>query len=238
MNHYVASDIHGDLRGFMTLLSQCPYNPVTDRLYLLGDVIDYGEAGTGVLEYCVRHPEITLLKGNHEYFMEESLKDPDGVIARNWPAWGGIESMESLSWNSRDGFIEILSALPLTKMLTINSRQILLAHNGFNSKARLFCDHALINARKTIETDLYNRDHQFDAFCSIDFFLNYKEKEEKYPFTTEIILGHAPVQYISGDNSIFFGPNYTAIDCGRSKVKSGRIGMLRLEDMAEFYYPK
>lgn len=69
---YAFSDLHGQyglweqIRNFLQ---------PDDKVYCLGDCIDRGPAGYAILKEVLADKRITLLKGNHEQFMEICVGD-------------------------------------------------------------------------------------------------------------------------------------------------------------------
>lgn len=64
--HYVVSDIHGCYDRYMALLERIGFGD-SDRLYVLGDMLDRGPDGLRVLQDVVSRPNVLPLMGNHEY---------------------------------------------------------------------------------------------------------------------------------------------------------------------------
>ena len=62
---YCVSDIHGELDKFERLLDMIQLSD-SDRLYILGDVIDRGAMGVDILQRIMAAPNMTMLLGNHE----------------------------------------------------------------------------------------------------------------------------------------------------------------------------
>ena len=77
---YVMSDIHGCDGRYRNILKQIKLK-ADDHLYILGDVIDSGPNGLGILRETMKKENITLLMGNHEHMMLEVLADPDDADA-------------------------------------------------------------------------------------------------------------------------------------------------------------
>ena len=69
---FVTSDIHGyPLDAFLRLLEKAGFS-ASDRLYVIGDVIDRnGEGGVAMLRWMARQKNVALIKGNHEAMMLE-----------------------------------------------------------------------------------------------------------------------------------------------------------------------
>ena len=71
---YVLSDIHGNFEIFKRMLEKIQFNS-HDQLYILGDICDRGPCSLDIYFYIQKFDNITLLKGNHEYMMQEALKE-------------------------------------------------------------------------------------------------------------------------------------------------------------------
>lgn len=69
---YVMSDIHGCDARYRDILKQIKLK-AEDHLYILGDVIDRGPNGLGILRDIMKKDNTTLLLGNHEHMMLEAL---------------------------------------------------------------------------------------------------------------------------------------------------------------------
>jgi diadenosine tetraphosphatase ApaH/serine/threonine PP2A family protein phosphatase len=64
--HIFIGDIHGCLEEFDELLQKISYNPNSDRLILLGDLIDRGPDSVGVVQRA-RELKLECVMGNHEH---------------------------------------------------------------------------------------------------------------------------------------------------------------------------
>ena len=69
---YVISDLHGYYDLFIKLLEKISFSEF-DLLYIIGDVCDRGPDSLKILFYIQEHDNIILIKGNHEYMMQEAL---------------------------------------------------------------------------------------------------------------------------------------------------------------------
>ena len=118
----VVGDIHGKLRLFNRLLDEMEYRPETDRLVLIGDLIDRGEDSRGVVERAIALKEaaperVTVLRGNHEQMMIEWVDDQEGPEAELWYFNGGIETLRSYASGDSDiqlprYHVDFLAGLP------------------------------------------------------------------------------------------------------------------------------
>lgn len=96
---YAFGDIHGraDLlkKMFTVIDADLARNPVPRPIHVfLGDYVDRGPDSAGTLDLLIdrgRHFETVCLKGNHEAYMLEVLRDP-GKLAE-WRKFGGLSTL-------------------------------------------------------------------------------------------------------------------------------------------------
>lgn len=93
----VSTDWHGKLSRVKNLFSKLDLQP-NDTIIYLGDAIDRGEDSKGCVDFILdlkkRYKVVTLL-GNHESFVLEAAKYPNGQMARSWLMNGGIACIDS-----------------------------------------------------------------------------------------------------------------------------------------------
>jgi serine/threonine protein phosphatase 1 len=96
---YAFGDIHGRsdlLKDMFTVVdADLARNPVDRPIHVfLGDYVDRGPDSAGTLDLLIdrgRHFETVYLKGNHEAYMLEVLRDP-GKLAE-WRKFGGLPTL-------------------------------------------------------------------------------------------------------------------------------------------------
>ena len=155
---YVVSDIHGYYNLFIKLLEKINFNQ-DDLLYIIGDICDRGPDTLKLIFYIQKHDNIILLKGNHEYMMQEALYygiyyndfDYPSKALKIWMANGGNTTMQSIrSYLQkdklthddyrvvRDAFLkqlyEYLVNLPNYLEITVNKKRFILVHAGINPR--------------------------------------------------------------------------------------------------------
>lgn len=90
LNHagrdYVVGDIHGCFTLLENALQMVNFDPDTDRLFSVGDLIDRGPESERALEF-LRKPWFHAILGNHERLMLEADKGTDNLL--NWLFNGG-----------------------------------------------------------------------------------------------------------------------------------------------------
>ncbi len=79
----IVGDVHGDLERLFAALK--PYPAQQWRTIFLGDLVDYGMFGVGVMRYARDRANTEVLLGNHDVAMLWALRDPSRI---GW--WMGI----------------------------------------------------------------------------------------------------------------------------------------------------
>lgn len=79
----IVGDIHGSLALLLKLLRYVNFDPNTDRLFLLGDIINKGINSEGMIDF-LNTKGVYCLKGNHELMFEEYLNNIDNGNNNNW----------------------------------------------------------------------------------------------------------------------------------------------------------
>jgi serine/threonine protein phosphatase 1 len=96
MRTFVISDIHGCNEAFRRALKKINLKK-TDKLILLGDLIDRGFDSKGVLDTVLLLKEhnfnVVCLMGNHEEMLLKSIDD--NLTKINWLKNGGMETLSS-----------------------------------------------------------------------------------------------------------------------------------------------
>ena len=82
---YVVGDIHGMLADLQSALVDVKFNPRTDRLFSVGDLIDRGPESLGALE-LLDEPWFRAVRGNHEELMLNAAAGQDRSM---WLGNGG-----------------------------------------------------------------------------------------------------------------------------------------------------
>ena len=218
---YVMSDIHGDYRGFMEMLAKIGLG-AGDRLYIIGDCADRGPDGVEVLDYALHADNIILIMGNHEDMLLRTLKDGDPRMRNIWMANGGSPTLEGflqLPTGRRIDLLDRIAALPDDLKISAAGRTWRLVH-GSPSDDR--------------ESRLWERIEPWRG-------------ARPEPDGSMIICGHTPTclmdlipeRYLARHRNgleIYACDWFIDVDCGRNVVPGyGRLGCLRLEDMAGFY---
>ena len=93
MAHYLMSDLHGEADRFHAMLKKTGFSE-EDILIILGDVIDRGPDGIGLLLEIMDMPNVIMLLGNHEYMMLQYLSPTaTGTEIRRWNRNGNAPTL-------------------------------------------------------------------------------------------------------------------------------------------------
>ena len=158
---YVLSDIHGNFEIFKRMLDKIQFNS-HEQLYILGDLCDRGPCSLDIYFYIQKFDNITLLKGNHEYMMQEALKeaidhddfDFPSCEFKLWSQNGGEKTIENIRQYLRKkklyhcdytivrnvflrNLYNYLKNLPLYLELTVNNKDYVLVHAGIDPERNL-----------------------------------------------------------------------------------------------------
>src|SRR5215471_5360064 len=73
----IVGDVHGDIERLFKALE--PYPAANWHTVFLGDLVDYGMFGVGVMRFARDRPNTDVLLGNHEVALLSALRDPSRV---------------------------------------------------------------------------------------------------------------------------------------------------------------
>lgn len=223
---YVMSDIHGELNLFDAMLEKVQFSD-SDKLYILGDVIDRGPDGIALLRKIMQSDNMIMLLGNHEYMMMQyySPEATDLEVLRwnrngNTPTVSAFEIMEDAAQKE---IIDYLHKLPTHEIISVKGKRYYLVHGfpGENTHDEVWIRPSLGDANPKDGCTL------IIGHTPVLHMLKAREDRDAY---TEELLG-------KGDHPrILHTDSFIDIDCGCSYDKPLKtLGCLRLDDMTEFY---
>ena len=173
---FACSDLHGHYKVFKSILQKIDE---TDRVIVLGDVVDRGEDGFRILKEILSDERFILLKGNHEDMFYDDIKEFHQSESRDechvWNGgdptfWAWRQDGENFGW------LHALNSLP-DHFYYINKdkKELILTHAGYTPPLNPLDDDIL-----------WNRSHVHDDY---DGFEEY------------IIHGHTPIPHILSAHS-------------------------------------
>ena len=220
---YVISDIHGNYQKFRALLSEISFKE-DDVLYVLGDLVDYGEESMELIEDLSVRLNVYPVAGEHDFLaarmlhgfdkMLKSGATPDADYISEMTAWvqdGGqptLEGFRALDEEGREGVLDYLSEMALFEEVEAGGKEYLLVHAGIAD---------------------YDPDSDLEDYLPEDFFSEPLDASYELVEGKTVIVGHVPTKsgkIERGEGSIF-------MDCG--VCEGGRLACLCLETGEEFY---
>lgn len=230
--NYVTSDLHGKFHCLLSLLEKAQFFDRKDnRLFILGDVIDRNcEGGIDILKWIQKHPNVTLLLGNHEKMMMDCrwlLDRSENVIMGTrairrlhlWKSNGGNTTIAALKKESPETvrkLMEYLDSCPLYKTLQDGDRSYVLVHGGLG------------NFSPSKELSSYTEDELLWERPKLTTLYD----PEKFT----VILGHTPTDYY-GDtckSRLLKTRGWWNLDTGAARA-SGFPMLLCLDTLEEYY---
>ena len=231
---YVMSDIHGDYERYMQMLETINLDEERDTLYILGDVIDFGEGSMKILDDMSSRPNVYPIIGEHEYTALPLLSRLSGNAKESavavaalgkealaaFAAWGknGGEATAreffALSPDDRAWLVDYLGEFAPYEEVSVGGKGYLLVHAGLQNFAK---------GRAAEDYDIAELISESPDYGKVYF-------EDKI-----LVTGHKPTVEINPGykGKIFALNNHIAIDCGAAYGLP--LGCLRLDDMREFY---
>ncbi|MDI5984839.1 metallophosphoesterase [Halomonas sp. M4R5S39] len=125
---FFVGDIHGQHRLLLEAMRRVGFDPATDRLFSVGDLIDRGTDSLACLSLAAR-PWFHAVRGNHEELALSALRE--GQDSTAWALW----MINGGGWVARSGVGEVrkilneaLRHLPLAREVAIAGKRIGMIH--------------------------------------------------------------------------------------------------------------
>lgn len=228
MATYFIADVHAHYNLFVKLLEKINYSS-TDKMIILGDIIDKGDNSIKMIKFVRNHSNIQMILGNHEYYflneyhnLMKNFNDGEDIdlvlekLQRYFPS-----ESEKLDWDD----IDYIDNLPYY----IETDKYICVHAG-------------------VEIDLNNNIKLLEK-TDINYFLfdrTLKSSSFIPKIDKTILFGHTPCYYENGTKKFIKTPrqeklnpqkleDYAKIQLDLGVYITNTLGTLRLEDMQEFY---
>lgn len=206
MSIYVCSDIHGLYDLYEIMLNEIRLGE-TDRLYIIGDMIDRGPDGIRIMQDAAARDNVTCLIGNHEYMMWKYINRTMFWEERIWlhPGNGGRQTLsvyKKLSPDERESVKRFLSGLYLQIEVEVEDTTFLLSHSSF------LADRGTIKWRDDAISE--------KEILDVVWFSPWRRYEYKPPKLYGVdgryhVIGHVPVLRLDERN--WPGNNRPAMPC-------------------------
>lgn len=130
----VMGDVHGNFKSMMSALLKADFLDGYDELYGLGDYIDRMPDSYLVIDYLSGLHSFRGVKGNHDEWMIEYIKDSQRTVPTSWYYQGGKETFDSVK--SRTGGYKLTGRhkeffLKLEDYIHLEDEDIVLVHAGW-----------------------------------------------------------------------------------------------------------
>lgn len=220
---YVVSNLHGDYDKFTALLKKINFSD-DDLMYVLGDLVDFGEQSMELIADLSVRLNVYCVAGEHDFRaaklltgFDKMLKNgsaPDGDYIAEMTAWvqdGGqttLEGFRALDEEQREGVLDYLCDLSLFEELEVKGKSYLMVHAGIAD---------------------YQPDSDLEDYLPEDFFSEGLDAGRPLVDGTTVIVGHQPTD----SGKITYGEGSIFIDCG--VANGGNLGCLCLENGEEYY---
>ena len=220
---YAVSNIHGNYAKLKELLKKISFSD-NDIMYVLGDIVDYGnEAMEVVCDLSVRM-NVYPVMGEHDAMAYKMLsgfdemvkngKTPDAEFISEMQAWsadGGantLASFRALDADMKEGVLDYLADMMPYEIAEVGNKNYLLVHAGIAG---------------------FEKGKDLDDYEPEDFYTEPLDMEKEYFSKTYVVVGHAP----AADGRIAYNGKNIAIDGG--VANGGALACLCLDNGKEYY---
>ena len=225
---YAVANLHGCFSKFKKLLRQINFND-NDVMYVVGDIVDYGEEPIELLcDLSMRYNVIPIL-GECDFRAFEMLTELDKMLGgaspdpevigkmTEWIQEGGAKTMEgfkALDEDMKEGVLEYLEDMSLYEEVEVRGKKYLLVHAGI--------------ADYSAESDL-------DDYMPEDFIYESVDPDYQLIDGVTLVVGHKPTYEIEGAErgKIYHGEGSIFLDCGAAYDEP--LGCICLETGKEYY---
>ena len=225
---YAVANLHGCFSKFKKLLKQINFND-NDVMYVIGDIVDYGEEPIELLcDLSMRYNVIPIL-GECDFRALEMLTELDKMLGgaspdpevigkmTEWIQEGGAKTMEgfkALDDDMKEGVLEYLEDMSLYEEVEVRGKKYLLVHAGI--------------ADYSAESDL-------DDYMPEDFIYESVDPDYQLIDGVTLVVGHKPTYEIEGAErgKIYHGAGSIFLDCGAAYDEP--LGCICLETGKEYY---
>ena len=226
---YAVANLHGCFNKFKKLLREIKFSD-NDVMYVIGDIVDYGEEPIELLCDLSMRFNIIPIVGDHDYRAVRLLRElnrmiEDGVrpepdVISEMAAWmedGGdkvMESFKALDSDMREGVLEYLEDMSLYEELEVGKEKYLLVHAGIAQ---------------------FDPDTPLEDYMPEDFISEPIDLKNELIDGVTVIAGHVPTYLIEGADhgKIFYGEGSIIIDCGAAFGEP--LACLCLDNGKEYY---
>ena len=207
---YCMSNIYGNFLSYSTLLRMINFCE-DDTLYVLGDVVDYGDENMRVLLDMMKRPNVIPILGEHDFMAYHSLNwlyygdhndEREMEKYENWLASGGAATVfefRELSRNDKDAALSYLGQFSLYREISVNGRDFVLIHKA---------------------PRVFSPEKPLSSYSRADLLSGNTDYEKVYFPDKYLVTGHTPTREIFAKSdgltidTVFVRNNHIATACG------------------------
>lgn len=235
---YVCSDIHAHLDVLEEALDSIGR---TDKLYILGDVIDKGPDRLDVLKRVMNDPRCELIIGNHELMMLQFVQCAEyedyipseifDEIYENWIMWNGgwpsIEAFYNENGTEQRQIMSYLKTRPVVKFIEVSGKKFCLVHAYVK-------DAKNANIEDVMLSDIGDEKYPF----LYDWKNDYVWGRNIFQVPGHIsIVGHTASQHYGHTTVLSYNDVWFDIDCGLAYNRpDSTLALMCLDDMSVRYF--
>lgn len=227
---YVVSNLYGRFDKYETLIKKINLKD-SDVLYILGNIVDYGEDSIKLINELSAQYNVYSVLGEHDYKAYLLLSEFDRIIKEGgapsvsfskemieWAQNGGqatLEAFKSADADEKEGFLDYLSDLPVFEEVTLkNGKEFILTCRGIADFDK--------------RTDLY--DYELDNFID-----GYIDIDKTYYDNKIMVVGYLDYEHTPAGRAgkISAKGNNIALACDMSE--NDEVVCLCLETNDEYY---
>lgn len=226
---YAVSNLFGRFDKFTKLIEKIKFTD-DDYMYILGDIVDYGDDSVGLITEISMRYNIYSILGKHEIKARDLLSEFEKILKSGegpskdfsakileWVTNGGqptLEAFKDADSDTREGFLDYLNELPAYEEAFVGDKEYYLVNKGISN---------------------YQTEKSIDDYSAEAFILENIDLKKKYFDDRILVCGY------------YTDPDATEEEKGRACYGNGsvvlsfgtdcndKVACLRLEDGKEFY---
>ena len=229
---YVIGDIHGCKDKYDEMLLKLSPGE-KDAVFVLGDVLDVGDDGIGILMDMMYQANIYPVLGEREYYAKkllgdiadcggtekalEKLEGEKKELLLCWKKLGcdkTVDAFLKLSEDDREAVLDYLEEFNAYEELECNGKKFVLCHAGIRN---------------------FDEQKALDDYSEEDFVSEKADYGRIYFKDAYLVTGHTPTVAIGKEfaGKIYSKKRHIALDCGAAF--GGRLAALCLDTLKVFY---
>ena len=232
MATWIIGDIHGMYNEFIELLEKVNFKPEKDTLISLGDLVDRGPDSFKVVEHIISLPNKICIRGNHDKWWEQYLKQGTHPIEFHHGADKTYNSYVKECQLDEYKLHEHLIFFEQQKNYYLDDNGNLFVHGGFNR-------HYTLDEHKDSNIFYWDRD-MFTQSLANGLLSKWGEQHANFKFKDtrikRVFVGHTPtINFnISNNKEPIFAARGKVInlDTGACfKHEGGRLTIMNLDTL-------